>query len=151
VSGGDVCITCDHNAHFDELPLRERIASDEYWCVAHASGVALLGWLLLVPRRHVTAIADLHTEEAVTLGQWQVRLSRALAVVVGCRKTYIAQFAEGKGFSHVHFHVIPRMPDLPDELRGPAVFTLFGSQDQASIDLAAIDALAHDLQQILQR
>jgi len=38
-------------------------------------------------------------------------------------KTYVAQFAEGQGFEHVHFHVVPGMVDLPDGAKGtPAVF-----------------------------
>jgi diadenosine tetraphosphate (Ap4A) HIT family hydrolase len=50
---------------------------------------------------------------------WQVRLSRALRAVTGCVKTHVVQFAEAERFSHVHFHVIPRMADLPFQRRGP--------------------------------
>jgi hypothetical protein len=40
----------------------------------------------------------------------------------GCENTYIAQFAEAEGFAHVHFHIVPRSPKLPDHLPGPALF-----------------------------
>ncbi len=63
---------------------------------------ALPGWLVLLPRRHVTAIHELTDAEATTQGTWQVRLSRALHAVTGCIKT----------LAHVHFHVMPRMADL---------------------------------------
>ncbi len=151
MSAREFCVSCDHNARLDGLPARERIATDEHWRVAHASGVALLGWLVLVPRRHVTAIADLDPAEAIALGQWQVRLSRALGAALGCAKTYVAQFAEAEGFRHVHFHVVPRMPDLPEELRGPRVFTLLGQQDPTSVDGTDMDALARTLRPLLQR
>lgn len=36
-------------------------------------------------------------------------------------KTYIMQFAEKEGFAHVHFHVVPRMADLPLDRRGPHI------------------------------
>ncbi|GAB3938861.1 hypothetical protein GCM10027614_19830 [Micromonospora vulcania] len=38
----------------------------------------------------------------------------------------MVQFAEQEGFAHVHFHVVPRMPDLPDERRGPRIFGYLG-------------------------
>jgi diadenosine tetraphosphate (Ap4A) HIT family hydrolase len=97
--------------------------------VAHAFDTALPGWLVLIPRRHVTAIADLSDAEAAGLGWWQVRLSRALREVTGCQKTYVVQFAEAEGFSHVHFHVLPRPADLPAEHRGPRVFGLLGAAE----------------------
>jgi len=120
----DGCYSCTREAALDDLPPRERIALDDHWRVAHAIGVALPGWLVLLPRRHVTAIADLTDAEAAALGPWQVRLSRALREVTGCARTYVAQFAEKPGFGHVHFHVVPRPDDLPEELRGPRVFGL---------------------------
>ncbi|MBO3740209.1 HIT family protein [Actinoplanes flavus] len=116
------CYACRNNETFDRLPPRERIAADRFWRVAHDFNSSLPGWLVLVPRRHATSIAELTDEEASTLGTWQVRLSRALQEVTGCVKTYVVQFAEKEGFAHVHFHIVPRMPDLPAERRGPGVF-----------------------------
>jgi diadenosine tetraphosphate (Ap4A) HIT family hydrolase len=127
------CYTCARDADADQAPSWERIASDSLWRVAHAFNSAVPGWLVLMPRRHVTAIADLTDSEARLLGTWQVRLSRALQQVLGCQKTYVAQFAEAEGFSHVHFHVVPRPPDLPRELRGPRIFQLLGATDRPHI------------------
>jgi diadenosine tetraphosphate (Ap4A) HIT family hydrolase len=115
------CYACRNNELFDQLPPRERIAADPSWRVVHDFNSALPGWLVLVPRRHVASIAELTDAEASTLGIWQVRLSRALRVVTGCVKTYVMQFAEKEGFSHVHFHIVPRMPDLPIDRRGPGI------------------------------
>jgi diadenosine tetraphosphate (Ap4A) HIT family hydrolase len=124
------CYTCEQEARFPDLPPRERIAADPLWRVAHAFGVGLPGWLVLVPRRHVVSVADLTDEEAASLGAWQVRLSRALVAVTGCAKTYVVQFAEAPGYQHVHFHIVPRPPDLAEELRGPRVFGLMGGGQQ---------------------
>ncbi|MEV6206004.1 HIT family protein [Kitasatospora sp. NPDC051914] len=122
------CYTCERTAEADGLAPRELIGGDEYWRVAHAFNSSLPGWLVLVPRRHVTSLAALTDEEAAGLGRWQVRLSRALAEVTGCAKTYVAQFAEAEGFAHVHFHVVPRGVDHPAEFRGPRVFGLLGAE-----------------------
>jgi diadenosine tetraphosphate (Ap4A) HIT family hydrolase len=126
----------------DDLPPRERIAADRYWRAAHAMNTALPGWLVLLPRRHVTTVAGLTDEEAAGLGLWQVRLSRALAAVTGCAKTYVVQFAEAEGFGHVHFHLVPRTADLPEQLRGPGVFALLNSPPELRVPTARMDELA---------
>jgi diadenosine tetraphosphate (Ap4A) HIT family hydrolase len=136
------CYSCQGNADIDRLPLRERVAADELWRVAHAFNSTLPGWLVLLPRRHVTAIADLTDAEAASLGTWQVRLSRALHAVTGCTKTYVAQFAEAEGFAHVHFHVVPRTATLAHENRGPRVFGLLGNTDRPQVDEATRDQIA---------
>ncbi|MCG5215442.1 HIT family protein [Streptosporangium sp. KLBMP 9127] len=143
------CYTCDQEAQFDALPPRERIAADDCWRVAHAINTALPGWLVLLPRRHVTTVADLTYAEASALGLWQVRLSRALHKVTGCVKTYVVQFAELEGFSHVHFHIVPRMPDLPRELRGPDVFGLMGRTATDSVPADQMDEIAVKLGRLL--
>ncbi|WP_109004747.1 HIT family protein [Streptomyces rishiriensis] len=118
------CFTCSKEEEFDDLPPRECVVHDRYWRVAHAFNAAVPGWLVLLPRRHVAAVHDLTDAEASALGTWQVRLSRALRSLTGCAKTYVVQFAEAQGFAHVHFHIVPRMADLPPEHRGPGVFEL---------------------------
>jgi diadenosine tetraphosphate (Ap4A) HIT family hydrolase len=42
--------------------------------------------------------------------------------VLGCAKTYVAQFAEAADHPHVHVHVIARHPDQPAEWKGPGIF-----------------------------
>lgn len=139
------CLPCDNNDRITSLPPRELVAHDERWRVAHAFGTCTPGWLVLLPRRHVTSIADLTDAEAATLGEWQVRLSRALRAVTGCVKTYVAQFAETEGFSHVHFHMIPRMGDLAADLRGPRVFALTKRPAVQDVSTGRRDALAVEI------
>lgn len=146
----DSCFTCERNARLDELPPHELIAIDEHWRIAHAVGSALPGWLVLLPRRHVLAIADLTDAEAAGLGTWQVRLSRALHAVTGCAKTYVVQFAEAPRFSHVHFHVIPRMANLPADRRGPKVFEFLSQPPEHTVTPDQMNALAADLTQQLR-
>ncbi|MEE4546520.1 HIT family protein [Streptomyces sp. V4-01] len=122
VAGG--CYACGREALFGGLPARECVDYDAHWRVAHDFNSALAGWLVLLPRRHVTALHELTDAEAAALGGWQVRLSRALRAVTGCAKTYVVQFAEAEGFAHVHFHVVPRQAELAPEYHGPGVFGL---------------------------
>ncbi|GAB2944911.1 hypothetical protein GCM10027280_37150 [Micromonospora polyrhachis] len=139
------CLACENNNRIDSLPAREFVAADQHWRVAHAFDTALPGWLILVPRRHVTAIADLSDSEAANLGGWQVRISRALKAVTGCVKTYVVQFAEAEGFAHVHFHIVPRMDDLAPDRLGPNIFGLLGVTGDARVDSKRMDGLARAL------
>lgn len=145
------CYTCGRELLFDQLPLRERIAFDEHWRVAHAIGTALEGWLVLLPRRHVTTLAELTDAEAEQLGGWQVRVSRALHQVTGCAKTYVVEFGEAEGFAHVHFHIVPRLPDHPLDLRGPAVFSYLSRPQDEQVTAQQMDSLAESLRRLLER
>ncbi|MEU7058124.1 HIT family protein [Streptomyces sp. NPDC046197] len=139
------CYACSKEAEFDALPPRERVAYDEHWRVAHDFNTAVPGWLVLLPRRHVTAVHELTDAETAGLGAWQVELSRALHAVTGCRKTYVVQFAEAEGFAHVHFHIVPRMADLPAEHRGPGVFGLLRRPERERVTTDQADRVAHSL------
>ncbi len=116
------CYPCRMNAAGSDLPPREQVYDDSRWRVAHALSSRLPGWLVVLPRRHITSLAELTSEEAVALGPLLRRLTAALAEVTGCQKTYVALFAEADGFDHLHLHVVPRVRDLPDDRRGPQVF-----------------------------
>lgn len=121
IDGDDACYSCRQGA-CDDPPPRERILRTAHWRVVHTADGGLTGWLVVVPIRHVTRIAELTADEAAELGPLLVDTSKALEAELGCLKTYVMLFAQAEGFAHAHFHVVPRMPDLPPELRGPRVF-----------------------------
>lgn len=116
------CYSCAQTARLEQLPPRENIWTDGLWRVAHAFNSALPGWLVVLPLRHTEALADLTPEEAAALGPLLRRVSAALSEIVGCQKTYVILFAEAPGFQHLHFHVVPRMPDLPREHKATRIF-----------------------------
>jgi len=138
------CLTCRQTEAF-ELPPREAIVRTRHWRVAHAFDSSLAGWLVVVPTRHVTALDDLSREEMSELGPLLRDLTSALRAVVGSAKTYVMLLAEAEGFAHVHFHVLPRMPDQPPSLRGPRVFAYLGRPEGVRLSDAAMDHLAGKL------
>jgi len=143
------CYPCKMTARGEDLPPRERILVQGGWRIALAFNSSLPGWLVLVPTRHVTALHELSVEESEEMGLLARRASIALQQVTGCLKTYLMLFAEAEGFDHLHVHVVPRMPDFSDDVRGPRVFT-FLSEDAATwIPEAAQDGLALDLRSAL--
>jgi diadenosine tetraphosphate (Ap4A) HIT family hydrolase len=120
-----------------------------HWRAAHAFDAGLVGWLVLVPTRHVTALDELAAEEVAELGPLLRDLSAALRDVTGCVKTYVMLLAEAEGFEHVHFHVVPRMADQPAELRGPRVFALLGASPDRQVPADEMDGVARALQAAL--
>ena len=137
----DDCYNCGINARPDRPP-REDVMSTRHWRVAHAFDTDLPGWLVLAPTTHVTAIADLDSEAAAELGSLLRDLSVALRAETGCLKTYVMQFSEAEGFAHLHFHLVPRMPDQPAEHRGPKVFAHLGHPESSRVTESARDDLA---------
>ena len=81
-------------------------------------------------------------DAAAELGPLLRDLSIALEAETGCLKTYVMQFSEAEGFAHLHFHLVPRMPDQPAEHRGPRVFAHLGHPESSRVTESARDDLA---------
>ncbi len=60
------------------------------------------------------------------------------------------QFSEAEGFSHLHVHLVPRMPDQPLEARGPGVFSHLTDDQDAWIPEDRRDELALSLRSAYQ-
>ncbi len=133
-----------------EAPPWDRILRTDSWDLAHAFGTAVEGWLVLVARRHITSLADMTEAGAAELGPLVKEASRALQQVLGCDKTYVAQFAEHPQHPHVHVHVIPRARDLPDQHQGPRVFDLIGVVEERCVSDARMNEIALRLQAALE-
>ena len=145
------CYTCGTEARGGEKPPRERIHVGGGWRVAHAFGSALPGWLVVVPRRHVTRLSELTSEESLELGPILRAASGALEDILGCEKTYAALFAEAEGFAHLHFHLVPRMPDFEPADVGPGVFHFLDEPEDDQISTDEADRLAEELAPALRQ
>src|SRR5215472_1505467 len=149
VSANPECLTCIQNDKPD-LPPRERVLVAPEWRVAHAFGTVLPGWLVVVPRRHVTALDELTPAEAAELGPLLRNVTAAMRTVLACTKTYVALFAEAEGFAHVQFHVIPRAADLDADLRGPRIFGLLGGDSERHVPESVMDDIATSIATALE-
>lgn len=107
------CMSCALTQKRDagETPIWDSIYRSDYWDAVHAYNTSYLGWLVLVSRRHIEALDEMTFAEAADLGALLRELSRALKRHTGCQKTYVMQFAESADHAHVHFHIVPRLPD----------------------------------------
>ena len=146
-----ICHACERIAIRDagQAPIWDNILRTAHWDLVHAHDSALPGWLVLVARRHVASIAELSPEAAAELGPLLRCVSIALEEVTGCRKTYVAQFAESPEHPHVHFHIVPRMADCPADRLGPKAFGYLGASDSERVDEETMTQLALDLRERL--
>jgi diadenosine tetraphosphate (Ap4A) HIT family hydrolase len=146
------CKTCELIARRNagDAPLWDSIYRTLYWDVAHSYDTALPGWLVLVARRHITAVDELTDTEAIELGQLIHRTSVALKEVTGCVKTYVIQFAERADHPHVHFHIIPRMADQPENRHGTQIFGYLGVPEEERVSQEVMNAIAVKVQERLK-
>ena len=94
----------------------------------HAYPTKLKGWLVIVLKRHVEALHDLTFEEFAELAAIQARATQLLHEVLDCEKEYVMCLAEAEHFHHIHVHVVPKLRDLPEELKGANIFALLGEK-----------------------
>ena len=141
-------MTCELTARRDAgaAPLWDCIYRTQYWDVVHSYNTALPGWLVIVARRHIEAIHELTTEEAVELGVLIRQVSVALKDVTGCLKTYVIQFAEAAEHPHVHFHIVPRMADQPEDHRSTKVFAYLGVPEAERVSQERMNEIAARIQ-----
>ena len=147
------CYTCELIRQRDagNAPLWDAIYRTTHWDVVHSYNTSLVGWLVLVARRHIAAVEEMTDDEAVELGRLIRQVSAALKEVTGCVKTYVIQFAEAPDHPHVHFHIIPRMADLPDDYKGPKVFQYLGVPENERVSDEVMNRLALDIRNHLQK
>src|SRR5699024_7036682 len=109
------------------------------WQVEHAYPSKLVGWLVVALRRHATALHELTAAEFTELGALLERTVRLVHEATDSVKEYVACYAEAAGLEHIHFHVVPRVADLPAEFRGAGSFDLLrvAREDAASPDSVA--------------
>jgi len=147
------CHTCELIGRRDagKAPLWDSIVRTEHWDIVHAYNTSLPGWLVLVLRRHITALSELTESEASELGRLIRRVSIALQEITGCKKTYVVQFAEQAEHPHVHFHIVPRMANLKEEYTSTRIFNLLGVPDSDRVSEDTMNELASRLRFSLEQ
>ena len=146
------CKTCDLLAARDSgvAPPWDAIYRTPFWDVVHSYNTALPGWLVLVVRRHIEAVDELTDDEAIELGLLIKEVSVALREATGCLKTYVIQFAEADGHPHVHFHIVPRMADQPEDRRSTKIFGYLGVSEEERVSEATMNDIAAHVGRHLQ-
>lgn len=125
------CYSCEETQGKRRLSPGPTIFQGEFWRVEHAYPCGMKGWLVIILNRHAEALHELTAAEFTELASIQHRAATALQRHLDCPKEYTMCFAEAPHFNHVHFHVVARLKDAPENLKGPAVFALIRPDVQA--------------------
>lgn len=130
------CMACQANSGAILSP-GGVLYDDGLWRLEHAfEPIPMVAWLVLKPLRHVESLADLTSEEAAALGMVLRRIARAIDDTLAPARVYTALFAEA--VAHLHLHLIPRAPDLPQNYRGPGAFALLGEAHRTGRNLGDV-------------
>jgi len=140
------CLSCLGLAGNPRISPGPPIYVGTYWQVEHAYPSKLVGWLVIVLRRHAIALHELSSEEFAEFGSVLEMTIRAVHGALGPAKEYAACYAEARGFEHIHFHVVPRAQDMPEELMGAGSFDLLRVSRSEAADPAAVHAFCTLLQ-----
>lgn len=118
------CWICKSNSGEKRISPGPTIFEGKYWFVEHAYPVKIIGWIVIVLKRHAEALHELTAEEFAELGQIQSKLTRFLFEELHCEKEYISCYAEMEHFRHIHVHAFARPYDWTEELKGGRSFAL---------------------------
>jgi diadenosine tetraphosphate (Ap4A) HIT family hydrolase len=118
----EICYTCLSNSGERRISPGKSIFNGNYWIVEHSYPTGLLGWIVIVLKRHCEELNELNDDEWNELSIIQRKVIKLLHMKLGTTKEYIACFAEAEGFKHIHFHVIPRTKGMLDDFAGTKVF-----------------------------
>jgi ATP adenylyltransferase len=101
------CLGCDLLAGRREVP-GGIVYSTRSWVVNHVTGPMNLGTLIVGPREHVVALADLGDEAAAELGPLLRDTARVVEALCQPEQTYVSLWSHGaSGRKHLHIAVQP--------------------------------------------
>ncbi|MBN1665695.1 MAG: hypothetical protein JW862_01350 [Anaerolineales bacterium] len=140
------CYSCQALQGLRSLTNTPRLYTGRFWVVEHAFPTAIRGWLVLVLKRHCRALHQLTNGEFEEFKHILSCAVQALHVELDSEKEYVMQFAEAPAFEHVHFHVVPRLPEWPADWRGPNVFRALGGDLTNPLNSADLASLVQALQ-----
>lgn len=127
------CYACKNVSGETPISPGKIIYEGKYWIVDHAYPTKLLGWLVIVLKRHAEALHDLTKEEFIELAKLQDKFIKLLHEELQSEKEYSVCFAEAEHFKHIHFHIIPKTEEVTEELKGPKVFQLLKVEEENAV------------------
>ncbi len=116
------CLSCQSIAGIKSISPGKPIFISDYWIVEHAYPTSLEGWIVIVLKRHCEELHKLSHEEFIDLTEVQEKVIKAIHKYFKSDREYVFCFAEGEGFKHIHFHVVPKHKGFDSKYNGVKVF-----------------------------
>jgi diadenosine tetraphosphate (Ap4A) HIT family hydrolase len=106
------CISCN-TVEGRRQPPGGILYQDDYWVFFLRSRPLLIpGQAFIVLKRHCERLSELTPAELSTLGPMMERAEYALDQVLKPAKIHFGLY--GEAVQHIHLHVFPRMPNMPE-------------------------------------
>jgi diadenosine tetraphosphate (Ap4A) HIT family hydrolase len=109
------------------------IYTGQHWVIEHAYPCKMVGWLVLVLKRHAAALHELSREEFLELAELQEKTAKILHRELNTQKEYSMCLAEAEHFEHIHFHIVAKAVDLPKELKGTGIFAMLKGEEDLAV------------------
>ncbi|MGZ3610267.1 MAG: HIT domain-containing protein [Ktedonobacteraceae bacterium] len=143
------CLSCLSLQGIQRISPGPYIYEGRLWVVDHAYPTSLKGWLIIVLKRHLEALHDMTHEEFRELADIQYWLAQVMRSRASIEKEYMMCFAEAEHFHHVHIHFVAKPIDLPQEARGPRIFSYLNVDQSSAVPPDEIKALCEELKEAL--
>ena len=138
------CLACDLASGRRPLPggvIHER----DGWVVEHCVGPLGVGTLIVKPRRHLTRVTDLDTQEAAALGPMLVRAAQVVTALTDPEQVYVTLWSHAEGVPrHIHFVIQPVTSETRATHGGkyglPLQTAMF--EDDVAPEVSAVEAFA---------
>lgn len=87
------------------------LADSSWEFYLHGAPLLAPGQGFVALRRHAQSLSELTVEEQAALGPFLQQVVLAVEQALQPQRVYVASY--GEGIRHVHFHILPRTPELP--------------------------------------
>jgi diadenosine tetraphosphate (Ap4A) HIT family hydrolase len=138
----DSCRVCRNLAGLERFSPGPWIYEGKYWRVDHAYPVKVLGWLVVVLKRHTSFLHELTEAEFAELGWIQAHGTRLLHEILHNEREYMASFSEQQRYQHINVHILAVPADLPPEALGSLFFGWHETLEQPIVSPGMVTTLA---------
>jgi diadenosine tetraphosphate (Ap4A) HIT family hydrolase len=142
------CYSCKSLSGENRISPGPLIFEGKYWVIEHAYPIGIVGWLVIVLKRHAEALHELTPEEFNELALLMNKTCKLLHDNLGSYKEYAACFAEAEHFNHIHFHIIPTDAEFPKDLKGSSSFKLLSVTKEESVSKEAVIKYCENLRKL---
>lgn len=137
------CLACDLAEGRRPLP-GGVIHESPFWLVEHCVGTLGVGTLIVKPRRHVLAVAELEDDESAELGPLLRKAAAVARDLTDAEQVYVCLWSHAGGEPvHIHFVVQPVTAETKAEwgAYGPGLQVAMFNRGEA-LDLSAVERFA---------
>lgn len=139
------CYTCLNISNERPIFSESRIWEGKFWLVEHVYPVKILGWFVVILKKHAEVFHEIGEEEWLELAKVQSKLTKLLNEELSPEKEYIFSFVDKPHFHHIHFHIVAIPKELPKKFRGVNIFSLLNIDEIESVSKEEIIKLCNKI------